>query len=72
MGRGGFISGTLFSHNITFSVFVHMVTFLVMCFQLIFFSARHWESGVGNVEMGARGTYCVDRSIKALVCNTVT
>ena len=55
MGRGAFVSGTLFSDNFTLSVFDHMVSFLMMCFQILFFSGRHWESGVGNVGMGARG-----------------
>ena len=47
MGRGGFISGTLFSHNITLSVFDHMVSFLVMCFQLLFSVGDIGRVGLG-------------------------
>ncbi len=63
MGRGGFISGTLFSDNFTLLAFDHMVSFLIMCFQILFFSGSHWERGVGNVGMGARGLYCGDGSM---------
>ena len=63
MGRGGFISGTLFSDNLSLLVFDHLVLFLIMCFQILFFSGRYWERGVGNLKMGARGLYCGDGSM---------
>ena len=72
MGRGGIFSGILFSDNFTLLAFDHMVSFLVMCYQLIFFSGRHWESGVWNVGTGARGRYCVDGSIGTVACNAIT
>ncbi len=61
MGRGGFISCTLFSDNFTLSVFDHMVSFLVMCFQLLFSVGDigrvgsgmwGWEPGDNIVWMG--------------------
>ena len=72
MGRGGFISGTLFSDNLFVLLFDQMVSFLIMCFQILFFSGRHWEYGVGNVETVARGLYCGDGSMGTVACNTVT
>ena len=63
MGRGEFISGTLFSDNLTFLVFNVMVSFLMMCCQIRFLIGKHWECGVGNVRMGGRGQYCGDGSM---------
>ena len=64
MGRGGFISGTLFSDNLTILVFDQMDSFLMMCFQILFSvgdigSVRSgmwgWEPGDYIVGMGAWG-----------------
>ena len=66
MGRREFISGTQFSEKIIFLLFDIMVSFLMMCFRILFFSGRHWERGVGNVGMGARGHYCGDGSMRTV------
>ena len=50
MGRGGFISGTLFSDNFTLLVFDHMVSFLMMCFQILFS-----VGDIGSVGSGMSG-----------------
>ena len=47
MGRGGFISGTLFSDNFTLLVFDHMVLFLIMCFQILFSVGVIGSMGLG-------------------------
>ena len=50
MGRGGFISSTLFSDNFTLLVFDHMVSFLIMCFHILFS-----VGDIGSVGLGMWG-----------------
>ena len=50
MGRREFISGTLFSDNLTFLVFDIMVSFLMMCFQILFS-----VGDIGSVGLGMLG-----------------
>ncbi len=47
MGRGEFISGTLFSDNLSLLVFDHMVSFLMMCFQILFSVGDIGSMGLG-------------------------
>ena len=58
MGRGGFISGTLFSDNFTLLVFDHMVSFLMMCFGY-FFSVGDIGSMGSGMEGWEPGDYIV-------------
>ncbi len=50
MGRGEFISGTLFSDNLSLLVFDHMVSFLMLCFQILFS-----VGDIGSVGLGMLG-----------------
>ena len=47
MRRGEFISSTLFSDNLSLLIFDHMVSFLMMCFQILFSVGDIGSMGLG-------------------------